>query len=58
MISDPIIPNELKRPGLIWGKGNGKLFAYADSQEDLIGVPDTIDGWEVVKRVTGGFNIE
>jgi hypothetical protein len=47
------IPPELVRSGLTWGRGDGRLYAYAKTAADLRGVPDQIEGVAVVKRVTG-----
>ncbi len=49
----PKIPKALIRPGLVWGTGNGHLFAYAAVAADLKDVPDEIDGVCVLKRITG-----
>ena len=47
------VPPSLVKPGLVWGAGDGVLFAYAETKEHLRGVPDEIDGVRVEKRVVG-----
>jgi hypothetical protein len=50
-----VIPPDLIRPGLMWGRADGKLYAYAVAKADLRDVPDRIDGVPVVKRVVGAI---
>jgi len=53
---DVVIPPELVRPGLVWGRAEGKLFVYVTRASDLRcgpGIPSAIDGVPVVVRMIG-----
>lgn len=48
-----VIPREFIRPGLVWGRADGKLYVYVTRRSDSTGLPDAIEGVPVVVKVIG-----
>ncbi len=51
--SAPPVPDDLIRPGLVWGFSGTHMHVYAKSRKHCRGLPPEIDGCPVVIHVIG-----